>query len=389
MDKDKRIGIISGGAGWYNFGDDAQLYNNIRILQKRGYKSLFVMSPHSYIAKLCNLEKIYPSFHTAFPLKIMRNDKLITEKAIRMYYVSLDYENRKNMLNMEEIKLMDFLSKMYIIFVSGSGTINTRSLYGAVLTLLPCLIAKNFKKRIIYSGQGVLPLNNYKLESLITYALNQSNLIVTRDFKLGVKQLKRININMKKVKLGIDDAFTMPLKYSKKMDILENTIAINVSKFMTKGMEKIFYNLACKIKKNGYNVIFNFFQDEEELIKRVTKEEFPIYNFNNINPEEVAYFYSKVKASIGMRYHSFIFALAGGHPAINIFVNDYQEAKLRAIQEETKLPDFLISELECNVDIIYDMLKKAIETQPKFIEIINENWRHKGNLAIKYIEEIK
>lgn len=385
MNKNKRICIIS-GHGFHNWGDDAQLYNNVRLLKEKGYKSLFIMSPSSYIAKLCGVKKIYPSFHNVFPKKDNKNTERLLSKALLLYFVSLDYKNRKNLLTPKECQLIEFLSKMYVIFVSGSGTINTRTLRGLLVTLMPCLLAKRFKKRIIFSGQGMLPLDNYKLESFISYVLNQGIHIITRDFELGKKELKRINIDTSKLILGVDDAFTTP-PIKTELIIPENTVAINVSCFIKPNLYNVFYNVAKLLKQKGYNPVFNYFQSDRKAAERCSNKEFPIYSFNSST--ELSYFYHNVVGSIGMRYHSAIFGLAGNKPVINIYLDEYQKLKMQAIQEETKIPNFILDGNKLTAEHLFNTFVKALQSQPSFLEEINKNWRQRANLGVELLDQIE
>lgn len=385
MKKNKKIAII-GGFGWHNWGDDAQLYNNLRILKEKGYKNITVMSPNDYIGKKYGVST-FPSFHNVFLLDDRKNDKKLLDIATRLYYVSLDYPNRQNLLNQQEKEAFQFLKNIHVLFVSGSGTINTRSLYGLLIMLVPCIISKNLNKIVIMSGQGVLPFEHRLFEAGISYVLNRCDKIYTRDFNLGYNALKRINVDLSKIEKGIDDAFTTPRNSKCSLEIPENTIAINVSHFIKTDMCDTLYKVAFKLKAEGYYPIFNYFQDDKKEAERCSLRDFPIYSFEH--PEDLAYFYSKVIASIGMRYHSAIFGIAGEKPTINIYITDYQKYKIKAIQEETKIPNFGIDYKNLTVDNLYNQLKEAIKNQPPFLKIINKNWRKKGNLAIKYLEEIK
>ena len=96
MKKTGIIGII-GGYGFNNWGDDAQLYNNVRLFKKEGYKNLTVMSPNSYIKQLCNC-KVIPSFHKILKLEDRKDTKKLIDKSALIYYVTLDYEKRKYLL---------------------------------------------------------------------------------------------------------------------------------------------------------------------------------------------------------------------------------------------------------------------------------------------------
>ena len=55
------------------------------------------------------------------------------------------------------------------------------------------------------------------------------------------------------------------------------------------------------------------------------------------HPYEIAWFYEKLYTSIGMRYHSTIFSIAGKTPNVNIYTNEYQKLKMEALPQIPEL----------------------------------------------------
>jgi len=189
---------------------------------------------------------------------------------------------------------------------------------------------------------------------------------------------------MKKVELGIDDAFTTP---TQKAELPKSkTIGINISCFILPALYSEFYNLAKLLQKKGYNPVFNYFQNEEKLLKTITKEEFPIRNFTY--PEEVTTFHKQCIGNICMRYHSMILSIAQETPVVNISRDEYQFSKVKAIINETKIEHLPLKFPETKTEIMYSALMKAIENQPAKLKEINNNWRPKGNLAVTYLEKL-
>jgi len=374
MNKNSKL-LILGGYGCHNLGDDAQLYNNVRILKEKGYTNLTIMSHGKYIGEACGC-KIVPNFRLIFNNKTSN----IIEKSKKLYEISKDYKSKKLLLNVKELSLLKNINDSDVLFFSGSGTINTRSILGLYRVLLPCLLAKTLNKKVVLSGQGFMPLDNPKMEEYIKFVLNQVDILTTREFEMGKKELKRIGV--KNFILSTDDAFTTPRQ---KIFVEKKVIAINVSCYIKKNMIKIFHSFANIWKEKGFNPVFVYFHPKDkEIAKKCSIGEFPLQGFNN--PKETAYFYSKVVASVGMRYHSTLFALAGGHPTVNIYGNIYQEKKLQGIREETHIPDLAISFEEINIKL-YDTLTKAMTSQPEYLKKINIDWRKRANIAIDLMEE--
>lgn len=334
--KNKKI-IICGGYGYRNWGDEAQLLNNVRLLKEKGYKDLTILSPNSYIQNLCKC-----------PVLLLKN--------------------------------LTSLKKYDILFFSGSGTINTRNWSRAKKALKPCELAIKENKKIILSGQGITPLNNPKIEKYIAKILNQVDTIVIRDFELGKKELKRIGIKEDKIILGIDDAFTTPAKPGKPLP--KNSVGINISCYVIPRLYTVFYEVAKQLKEQGFNPIFNFYQScDEKIVKKITKNKFPIKSFNH--PYEIAEFNKQIVASIGMRYHSTVFSLGAKKPNVNIYLDDYQKLKLKAINDIFKVPSYLNGN-KCNAKDILKEFHKARQEQ-KWYNSLYDKWIPNSNLGVKKI----
>ena len=142
-----------------------------------------------------------------------------------------------------------------------------------------------------------------------------------------------------------------------------------------------------KLQKEGYNIVFNYFHPKDKgEAEKCSKGKFPVIGFEKST--EIAYFYANVIVSIGMRYHSAIFGLRGGSPVINIYTNQYQYLKLKAIEDIEGIKDFTIDYKQISVDVLFEMLQKAMKSQPDTIARLKTEWTKKGNLAIDLMEKL-
>lgn len=380
MKKDAKI-LIQGGYGFRNWGDDLQLWNNVRILKERGFHNITVMSPNPFIEKLCKCP-IVPSGHSLYSKTIRGTEPELFRQFCLIEGALL--HKKTSILNKTQRLLIKNIENCDVLFFSGSGTINTRHSYGLMVYLTPIMIANYFNKPVILSGQGFTPMNNRKLEQFIGINLNKATKIFTRDFKEGLRALRRTGIDMKKVEAGIDDAFTSPFVDLKVPKLKQ--IGINISCFILPALHKEFYDLAKLLQKNGYSPVFNYFQSEGELLKTITKEEFPIRQFTD--PKEVTTFHKYLEGNICMRYHSMILSIAQETPVVNISRDEYQFSKVKAIIEETGIQNLSLRFSETKAENMYTTLMKAMETQPDKLKEINNNWRPKGNIAIEYLEQL-
>lgn len=316
------------GSGYRNFGDDSQLLNAVLKLQEKGYKDLLVFSRAKYIKDLVKVPTCN-SIHSLF-----KNCKTEAQLIKKYKHLTEGFANTKN-LNESEKRFVKNLKSLDVFFFAGSGTINTRHLKGLCLFLAPLMIAKRLEKKVILSAQGIGPMNNEEYFPMIKEALDLVDYISVRDFESGIEELKKIGIEKSIIKVS-DDAFDFPIS-TNRFAYLKNkkAIGINVSSYINEELKHELYNVAKRLKEEGYYPIFNHFQNEIEIAKQCASGEFPIVEFNSAS--EISEFYSYCKLAIGMRYHSTIFSLSHKVPHINLYRNDYQKRKINAIENEFKM----------------------------------------------------
>lgn len=361
--------IICGGYGNNNLGDDAQLLNNCILFRKNNLTDIKIISHREYIADLCGFSTI-SSFRNDF--KNNKDNNYLLQKFSEIIY-------EKN-ISQETSKIVNEIKNSDVLFMSGSGTLNTRNCYGMLLALLPIVIALKHKKRVILSGQGFSPMNNPDLEKILVEALNQCELISIRDFEDGYNILKRIGVKENLIHIGIDDAFTLP-KNKILYNIPNNAIAINVSYYLTSNLYHVFSDLADKLVEQNYYPIFNYFysKDKEAIEKCTTK--YPIIGFDN--PMSAKSFFSKCQAVIGMRYHSAILSLGAKTPVINIYINKYQKAKFDAINSK----EIIVPCLDGTNITVKEIMDNLTYRNSNKINTLYENWKDKGNYAIQYLTQ--
>lgn len=358
--------VICGGYGCKNLGDDAQLVNNCRLFHQHEYNNVKIISHREYISALCGYPTI-GSFRNYFTNSSNKN--LLIEK-----FNTLINHTDVTIFNNEVQNLIKEIKNCDVLFMSGSGTLNTRTWFGALLALIPIALASRFNKRIILSGQGFLPMNNAEIETFFSTYLNKCEKIFTRDFELGKKELLRIGINPSLIKLGIDDAYTLPQK-PMNIFIPPKMVGINMSMYGTNESYKKLIALANELKRRGYNPVFNsFFYKDKEIIDSLNLD-YPIVEFSC--PEEASWFFSNCLISIGMRYHSTILSLGAKTPAINIFFNEYQEAKLKAFNKEVPV---LLDGNNFEIEHVLTLISNLNKLKEKTLNLWR-SWINEGNQA--------
>ncbi|GAH26734.1 unnamed protein product, partial [marine sediment metagenome] len=114
-------------------------------------------------------------------------------------------------------------------------------------------------------------------------------------------------------------------------NLLKKFVAINfidykpILKHYSAGLLYIAYMLCASLKKRGYSIIFVAHDCLEHSFYLKIKENFPeLLYYNEDNPKEMVYIYSKADFSIGVRCHSNIFSFAGNTPMISLMYDEKQ-----------------------------------------------------------------
>ena len=358
--------LIHGGYGCNNLGDDAQLLNNCNFLRKHNFTNVKIISPRPYLEQYC----LYPTVVS------FRHDFLKSSNAIliKRFYEILDEKK----LSEKGLNLINEIKSCDVLFMSGSGTLNTRHYFGMLRALLPIALAIKFNKRVILSGQGFSPMDNAELEKILAHYLNQCEFINIRDFEQGSKILTRIGVDSNLIHQGCDDAITLKSGYCKKLP--EKSVAFNLSCYGSKPIYELLIQFADYLKSKNYNPIFNSFHPKDKIeIEKYVNNKYEVVEFDN--PTDAKALFKQCHATIGMRYHSAILSFGVQTPVINIALNEYQLEKFNSINKEGIIIPCLNGQT-LTLDIlknIFDNLSKTTITE------VYKKWEPKAQMACKYL----
>lgn len=345
--------LISGYYGNLNIGDEAIL----GIIVKK-------------------LREIEVELKEDFNITVLSSRPDLTKKTYNVNSI-----NRKSFYKVvKAIKKCDIL-------ISGGGTLfqnetSNRSLY---YYLFQIFIAKLFGKKIIVLSQGVGPIKKKLNWIIFKKIINHVDKITLRDYD-SYNLLKEANIK-KDIVLAADPAFLLEECTEEKINyILQNEgikdisscigVAIRGWKNENDMTQKLAVLLDDIIDKLNYKIVFIPFQgkwDKKKSIEIAQYMKNTPYILNDIyTPQEVLGIIKKLKAIIGIRLHSLIFAAKVNTEFIGISYDPKIDSFLKMYG---KLASSQIDNLD--TEAIFNQIKK----------LKNINYKDTTELLIKRAEK--
>lgn len=287
--------LISGYYGFHNAGDDSVLYGIITSLHKNN-----------------------PSIH----LGVLSNHP---EKTESMFNVPA--YNRWNLFEVtKRIKQHDLL------LMGGGSLLQDATSPRSVLYYLGLvMVAKLYRKPVVFYAQGIGPINKRSSKRLIQYVVNKVDVITVRDFESG-EDLRRFGVKTPIV-VTADPAITIQpesIDLNIGRNILneqningEKTIAISVRSWKKeqKYLEKIAF-VADHYASKGWDILFLSMQYPEDItacrsIMNLMKNDAHIIDIQ-LNFKEIMSVIGNVRFVLGMRLHSIILAAVMNIPFVAI-----------------------------------------------------------------------
>ena len=155
---------------------------------------------------------------------------------------------------------------------------------------------------------------------------------------------------------------------------LDNACMTLKPKQVVESMNDYYYNISScagrSIHKLGTETTIKYDESREKIAKFLNAKESREVIFTKNTTESI----NLIARSINFQKDDIVLTTDKEHNS-NLIPWHIQK-KSRAIRHNV---------VESNEDNIYSTLKKAMETQPKIIEIINKNWRKRANLATRYL----
>lgn len=287
-------------------------------------------------------------------------------------------------------------------FVKGGGFIHDYSggiigLYTMYYQMFHIILAQKFKKKVYIMPNSFGPFNSEKTKKLVNKTLSKCEYVTARESISADGNRNGLNKNFE---LYPDLAFF--LKKNEDMDVenylKQKDIDINKNSYVAitvrpyrfpkcdNPLEKYeeykntFKQFTIWLNSQGYIPLFvvhtraeNDHENDEKCINEITKmiEDKNLYRIlkdDTLSCRELKAIYAKCKFIIGTRFHSVIFSITQGVPAISI---TYGGNKGDGIMKDINSNMYSIKIENLSFDILKEKFLSLIENKEKFVEDIN------------------
>lgn len=285
------------------------------------------------------------------------------------------------------------------IVISGGGSLlqditSSRSL---IYYLSIIYIAKKFRKKVMFYGNGFGPITKSLNKKLVKYIINQVDIITVRDYK-SKEKLKALGIK-KDITITADATFSIDIPsketiesiYNKEsIDSSKKLIGVSVRRWHGENQYKEIIGKACdKLISKGYEVVFvpmQYPEDikiSEEIASLMDKK--PKIIKEKYTPKEVIGIISGLYMLIGMRLHSLIFATIGTVPMVGLEYDPKILSFLDLVNQKSagNVEDLDINNLLGIIDKVIKKREYHKESLIKYRDLLKKN----AELNIKILEK--
>ncbi|OEU67538.1 MAG: hypothetical protein BBJ57_10865 [Desulfobacterales bacterium PC51MH44] len=345
--------VISGGYGYGNIGDEAQLAANLRHWKKAAPSSeLTVLTPKPHYTR-----SVHPGVRTESAPRIslfglggkmyFGSEKLF--KKLYFFLAPLYLLNARLIraglpvlgLGSKQARLLDILYNSDVLFLSGGGYLTGMTWTRLWDNMLLIQLAHYFGATVLLSGQTIGVFNSRINRFLARWSLKKVELIYLRDPTDSSKALSSIGVDKKKIECTFDDAlFFSGMSRKNVFEFLEqygvnsehSYLAVNVhfwgqerdqAKIITKQVAAALDRIQ---SETPLRVVFiSMVESDEAAIHEVAdlmKSQWvlPDHGYNlNLSVGLIA----NATLCLTMKHHPIIFSLGSCVPVISMAFDDY------------------------------------------------------------------
>ena len=399
---DVRRVLIMGGYGNYrHVGDDAILAANLDGLRSRGSEvDLVVLSPDpDYTTRLygvqsaAGLEAYLCECPLSIRLTVVRDIYLLLFFFLRYLLLLCNAQRLRAgrglaLLNPRGRSFMRILAASDVVLAVGGGYMASRWRYDQLYTKCAvCVLAKILGKSVIFSGQGIGPLDSWFDRKFVGWTLDHADVIAVRDHGISARLLREIGVDNPIIEESTDDAIGVASASEAQVtDYLDGIgidhgrplIAVCIHRW--EGLEEVQVYLpglldelveSLSVQLLMLPMCFSKPMDDDRdtlrrLVERMRHQSAVQLFETEIGDELLVGIVRRCSFAITSRYHLAVFALANQIPCLAICSDQYYENKMRGILGQFNQEQFVIKSTESVDDFkkrIFELLRNYEKTR--------------------------
>lgn len=389
--------LISGGYGYRNVGDEAQLGANISKWKRICPEArLTVLSPKPEYTKREHGERAELAPRAVFFGAEERGNYGASDTIFKLQFILLAPHLLLNALLLkarlplfglypEEVHLLKLIQKADVLFISGGGYLTGPTLSRLWDNMLLIRLADILQTPVILSGQtigvfdGPIPprqktgiFDSRINRSLARWGLKKAKLIYLRDPEDSIKDLHSIGMKGAHVKSLFDDALFCEIAGEKEVDdcLLKNGVNVNnpyavICVTPAPGLKRmaeicdyvsVKHNLQVVLLPTSPGDVPSLYQ-----VKGMMTQESSIIDYD-YGYRIAKGIISKSKICLTYKHHPIIFAMATGVPTISVVTSAYWVRKNRGALQLFGQGDWVVDqEAIFSVDAFENMIDHCLE----------------------------
>jgi len=252
-------------------------------------------------------------------------------RALKMVTGILFYKRyKRHLFSNQDIRYwVEMLNTIDAYWVVGGGYINDMWLEAAFWKMIFARICKIQGKPVIFSGQGLGPINRLSSKLVVQFGVKSMSLLSLRE-RVSFNNLKKLSVNLKKCHVVGDDALTIPDSTNEKSISLPGKfIAMNIRfsdySFQDQNLFKKCVHLVelCMKRYPEHQIVFipiafnkkdSDIDSAEKILQRIGKykERVTILKREDVSIQNIKLILKHASLSIGISYHFCLFSLLMG-----------------------------------------------------------------------------